>query len=379
MRKKILIPILLTAFMLASCSGKAEKFNSDGLNHYNAGNYTEAVSSYEAAIEANKGNAKYYINNAMALIELGDYENALTKIGYALELEPGSQEAYRAKGIIYIALNDYENALLALETALSFADGFVGSMEYDILDYRAVAEIKSANYEKAIATYSILIDINYKLQDHYYLRGSAYLLSGNADAAKADFAKAVELQSSDYNLYLNIYTALTQHGYEEDANSYLAKALEADTGKKEDSFAKGKIYYYMNDYQNAITHLYNAREKSPEAYLFLGKIYVASGDYTQALISFQQYLETDPENGEVYNQLGMMKYNDGAYEEALQYFQTGLACNDLSSRKTLAFNEAITYEKLLDFTTAKEKLAAYVSSYPEDTAAKREYDFLKTR
>ena len=75
----------------------------------------------------------------------------------------------------------------------------------------------------------------------------------------------------------------------------------------------------------------------------------------------------------------MMRLKDGAYQEALTYFQSGLGCGDLSAKKSLAFNEAVTYEYLLDFDTAKEKFRAYVAAYPDDTQALREYEFLKSR
>lgn len=378
MKKRILITIVAAACLLTACSGKGDKHNQTGLSYYNKGDYTNAVASYSAAISSDKTRAEYYINLAMAYVELGEYENALTQISFALELSPKSQAAYRSKGIIYIALNDYENAVLALEQALSLADGFVGTMEYDILDYRALAELKSGLYEKAIGTYTILLEVNYKPQEHYYLRGSAYLLNNNVDAATADFANAISGQAVGYDMYLNIYTALSQYGSEEEARTYLEKALLADKGKKEDNFAKGKIYYYMGDYTNAISFLLKASD-NPETALYLGKIYSATGDTTQAYLTFQQYLENDPQNGEVYNQLGMMRLNDGAYQEALNYFQSGLACGDLNAKKALSYNEAITYEYMLDFETARQKFEAYVASYPEDTAALREYKFLKSR
>ena len=63
----------------------------------------------------------------------------------------------------------------------------------------------------------------------------------------------------------------------------------------------------------------------------------------------------------------------------LNYFQSGLGCNDLSARKSLAFNEAVTYEYMLDFSTAKEKFKAYIDSYPDDAQAIKEYEFLKSR
>lgn len=378
LRKTLFLSILSAALFLTACSSKSANYNEAGLAAYQKQDYASAINSFTSAITLDNRKAEYYINLAMAYVETGDFENALTQIEFALQLDPKNQSAYRSKGIIYIALNDYENAILALEQALHLADGFVGDIEYDILDYRAVAESKSGNYEKAIGTYTVLLNVGYKPAEHYYLRGSSYLLNGDLASAQSDFSRAVENQKSSYDMYLNIYSALFQYGAKDEAKEYLQEALLLDLGKKEDNFSKGKIYYFLEDYTNAISYLLKAADNS-EASLYLGKIYMATGDTTQAFLTFQQYLESNPDNGDVYNQLGVMRLREGAYNEALSYFQAGLKCSDLSARKSLAYNEAITYEYLLDFDTAKEKFKAYVAAYPDDTTAQREYEFLKTR
>ena len=69
----------------------------------------------------------------------------------------------------------------------------------------------------------------------------------------------------------------------------------------------------------------------------------------------------------------------GAYEEALKAFQMGLQCEDTSMKQSLRFNEAVAYEYVADFETARELLEAYLKDYPNDTEAQRELQFLKTR
>ena len=76
---------------------------------------------------------------------------------------------------------------------------------------------------------------------------------------------------------------------------------------------------------------------------------------------------------------GKTELNVPAYEEALKAFQAGLKCEDTSLHQSLRYNEAIAYEFLADFDTAKKLMAAYLKDYPNDETAKREYEFLKTR
>lgn len=374
------LPVLTSVLCLSGCASSAASSDKAGLEYYRLGNYTEAADSFDDATYKDNSKAEYYIHYAFAYIELGDYQTALSKIDAALALDPDSQEAYRCQGIIYIALNQYENAIASLDKALSFAKGFVSQIEYDILDYRSLAELKSTQYQKAIDTYSILLEIGYKPGEHYYLRGIAYLMNGNSESALTDFEAALNANDATYERYLNIYTCLAQYGYTEQATTYLEKALLLDTGKQENVFAKGKIYYYLEDYENALTNFSAARDKgNNEALLYLGKIYATQGDTNTAFLTFEQYVQTGSVSGEVYNQMGIIKFNQGDYNAALNYFETGLGLNDLDSRKALLYNEAVTYEYLLDFDTAAAKMAAYVSAYPDDYSAAREHEFLKTR
>ena len=47
--------------------------------------------------------------------------------------------------------------------------------------------------------------------------------------------------------------------------------------------------------------------------------------------------------------------------------------------QTLKFNEIVTYERLGEYQTAATLMGSYLSTYPDDEVAKREYSFLKTR
>jgi hypothetical protein len=48
-------------------------------------------------------------------------------------------------------------------------------------------------------------------------------------------------------------------------------------------------------------------------------------------------------------------------------------------KQSLAFNEIVANEYLGNFQRASVLMADYVKTYPGDSAAKREYEFLQTR
>jgi tetratricopeptide (TPR) repeat protein len=122
--------------------------------------------------------------------------------------------------------------------------------------------------------------------------------------------------------------------------------------------------------------------KNQEALLYLGKVAQLKQDNPTAISLYEEYIAGAKDTkglGIVYNMLGMCKMDTGNYQEALNSFSAGIALNEGDSIQELLFNEVVAYEYLNDFTTAAQKMQAYLTAYPNDSTAKRENDFLKTR
>ncbi len=103
------------------------------------------------------------------------------------------------------------------------------------------------------------------------------------------------------------------------------------------------------------------------------------GDFNYAISVYNTYLEGDQTNASVYNRLGLCKMEMKMYEEALAAFQAGKNIENNDMMQTLRFNEIITYERLGNYKQAASLMSGYLSAYPDDETAQREYIFLKTR
>lgn len=375
----ILISTLVLAATGCSDNSKGSSDNTQGLSYYNKGQYHSAVTSFEAAIAANKKNPDYYVNLGMTYIELEDYEEALTQFDLALKLNSKHRLAKRGIGIAKLALEEYEEAIDCFQDVLLQADGTIGTLELDLLDYRGIAETKLGRYSAAIETYTTLIDVKYNAKAHYYQRGHAYLLNGDYELAIADFEIALNDSDFDCSIYLNIYHALTSSGYTDEAVNFLGKALTSPSARKSDDFSLALIYYYLGDYTNAILKFNAASTDNHEALLYLSKIFLSQHETIKAKNSLQEYLTYDNSNGEVYNQLGLICVAEGDYITALTHFQNGILTKGTTVMKDLKWNEAVCYEYLGDFATARIKIEEFLKTYPDDAKALAEYEFLETR
>ncbi|MBO5094140.1 MAG: tetratricopeptide repeat protein [Lachnospiraceae bacterium] len=326
-----------------------------------------------------KAGAGENIDQGMAAIEALDYEGALAFFEKALVENEDKELLYRGQGIAYIGLTQYEEAAEALEKSLSSCSGFVGDLEFDTNYYLAAAYYKSGNIDGAAQVYDAILGMRDTEKDAYYLRGALELEKEDFDRAKADFDKAIALDPKDYDCLLDIYQSLERSGYREAGEEYLQTAL-TEGGDSISDYDRGRLYYYLRDYDNAKNSLEKARDTgSAEAVLFLGRTYEALGDFNYASSVYANYLESDPDTPEIQNQLGICKMQMGDYEAALEAFASGLACEDKTYMQTLKYNEIAAYEHLSQFKKATVLMESYLQSYPDDEKAKREYEFLKTR
>lgn len=320
-----------------------------------------------------------YTEQGMAAVQELEYDEALSCFASAQEAGENEQLVYRGMGIAYMGMTQYSDAITYLEAALHSGGGRVEDIDFDINYYLATAYYKNGQLQEASDAYSAILSLRPREKDAYYLRGCVKLAQDNFEGAQADFDEAVALDSRNYDQMIRIYMALEEYGYKDAGLTYLQNAL-TENEKSISDYDMGRICYYMGDYENARSYLSNLKTATDYgAALYLGRTYEALGDYNYASTIYSQYTENDQSKAEIYNQLGLCKMQMGEYTDALAAFQAAMNIEDNGMMQTLKFNEIVTYEYMHDYKTAATLMSSYLRSYPDDAAAKREYEFLQTR
>ena len=348
MRNKKIIWMLAAGLgmtLLTGCGGEQKKTYEQANTDLEQDNYDYALNEYQACISA----------------------------GYKLS------QSYRGSGIVKLRTGDYQGAIDDLTSALN--DEKTGkSDQKDILEYRAAAELKAELYDQAMADCQTLAE-DYSLNaNDYYLTGCVALAMDSYDEASSNFSEAYGSDST-YEMAIQIYEAYLTQDMEADGTRYLEAALKTEAKTADDYCERGKVYYYMQDYDNARTELTTASEKgSTEAALILGMVYMAQGDTANARSFYQQYIDADGEDpAKGYNGLALCDIADGDYDSALQNISQGLGDATSDEMRDLLFNEIVVYEKKLDFSTALSKAQEYVQTFKDDEAAAKELTFLQSR
>lgn len=317
------------------------------------------------------------IDTALEMTQKQDYSGSMAQLEQAEENGEDAQLIARARGINSIGMTRYDEAATYFQEALDLSKGKVTDLELDISYYLAVAQYKSGQYEAAAQTYSAILGMKPGDAGTYYLRGAAYIENEQKEEALRDLNLAIDNDKKNPDLYIKIYELLDRKGYKDEGLDFLSRAVNLDT--KFTDFQKGKLYYYQGDYESARSSLEKARGTEEGVTLYLGRTYEALGDMNYAGSLYKTYLEKNPEDVEVLNQLGLCQMAVGDYDGALQSFEKGLSVEGNTIVQTLMFNEIVAYEYKNDFQKAAVLMKNYLSMYPDDEAAVRENNFLKTR
>lgn len=348
MRNKKIICLLaagLGALLLTGCGGENQKTYEQANADLEEANYDYALNEYQACISA----------------------------GYKLA------QSYRGSGIVKLRTGDYQGAIDDLTNALN-DEKTSKSDRKDLLEYRAAAELKAELYDQAMADCQTLAE-DYSLNaNDYYLTGCVALAMDSYDEASSNFSEAYGSDST-YEMAIQIYEAYLGQDMEADGTRYLEAALKTEAKTADDYCERGKVYYYMDDYENARTELTTAADKgSTEATLILGMVYMAQGDTSNARSFYQQYIDADGDDpAKGYNGLALCDISDGDYDSALQNISQGLGDATSDEMRDLLFNEIVVYEKKLDLSTALSKAQEYVQTFKDDDAAAKELTFLQSR
>lgn len=133
--------------------------------------------------------------------------------------------------------------------------------------------------------------------------------SKDVDAALADMARALMLDSTKASYFLtlsDLYFTVNKTG---NAKAALEKAVEAEPENVDALLKLAELYLYVRKYQESIDHINRALkidQYNAKGYFMKGMNYKEIGDTTLAISSMETAVEQDPEYYAAYIQLGIL-------------------------------------------------------------------------
>ena len=221
-------------------------------------------------------------------LEAEKYDEALQEFETAIAAGVNPAGSYRGAGVANVHLGNYKEAIENFTDALNCKK--VGkSLKKDILSYRAAAYLKIKAYDEAMADcQSIAAD--------YDMDADVYFLTGEVALAMDSYEEAT------YDMAIRIYSAYLEKDMEADGTRYLEAALAKTADNAQDHCDRGRVYYYMSDYDNAQKELQEAADDgNTEAVLLQGMVYMEQKDTASARKKFEEYVSQAEDSARGFN------------------------------------------------------------------------------
>lgn len=383
--------VCICAGMLLSGCGKADKYYEQGVKQAQEENYVQAAQSMQKAISRNDEKAEYYISYGMILNSLGEYDKALAQYSKAYQdtknsiANTNNKQIYYGQAMAYYNRAEYDKSLECLENAQKLPNP--AEIDGDILCLQGLVYEARGEQDTALEAYSGAIKKDAKNWDAYLKRGALEEKLGENDLAQKDYQMVISGDTrkegaEKFEAYFSLYSLCDALEEEDVKEQIVGQILKNDSKSAFIQAQKGRIYLCQKDYANAGKYLRAAQKAGyAQAGYYLGSLMMQQNKIQEAEKYFQAFIKEngDPMLADAYNQLAGCAIQDKQYKKAAGYLEKGLQVPGASDRKTIWRNLIVVYEMQGEFKQAAGEAKEYLAVYPQDTAMKKEYRFIKTR
>ncbi len=200
------------------------------------------------------------------------------------------------------------------------------------------------DYHGAISVLNMLLNVNDKLFDAYFLRGIAKYNLDDLIGADADFTIAINQNPVFTTAYT--YRAITRSrlGNYNDALEDFEKAIELRPDIANPYYSRGVTRLLNQQYEEAIADFdkfIHAQDKVSDAYINRAICYLYLRDTTSAYTNLNQAVRTNRENPSSYNRRGGLYMAQKRFDEAESDFN--MAIKNDSTHIHAIFNRALVY------------------------------------
>lgn len=287
---QVVVPATPPLFIpTATPTRSPESFINEAEALYQAGKFTQAISTYQQAIEVEPDNPSIYINMARAQVFAAQYQDALESSERALLLNNTNPLAYAVKGWALDFLGDYTQAEGSIKRALeldpnnALAHAFYAEI---LMDKALVGQGDIGSVDKAADESKIALSLAPNTLESLRARGYVLWNTGNYEEAIREYQAALAINDKIADLHM----------------------------------ALGYNYHVLGEYDQAVNEFLQAlalNPSSPQAPLEISRTYATVGDFSQAVQYADQAVKIDPQNPKLHGNLGSMYYKNNQFDKAL--------------------------------------------------------------
>ncbi|MEE8484031.1 MAG: tetratricopeptide repeat protein [Nitrospinota bacterium] len=276
--------------------GGAEEKEEDhfdlGMAGWKGGNYEDAITHFNEAIQKDPKNAETHFNRANAKLKLKRFDDALKDYDKAIQLDPNSAKSYSNRGYIMETLGRPAEAVTDYSEAIRIKPNF--SVTY--LN-RGKVRFKLDHIEEALADFDKALSLNPKYSRAYYYRGRIKSEMGKRDEAIKDYGEAVRHDPKNARAYFFRGAEKVSKGWMKDAIADLDAAIRLEPKYPQAFFKRAGAKNKLGHKKEALKDLDEAirmDKKNTGAYYARANIRFAQKKYKDAKKDFSKAIRLDP-------------------------------------------------------------------------------------
>jgi len=268
--------------------GNARALNDFGNALDSAGRRSEALASYDRALQLKPDYAMAYYNKAESLLKMGQTAAAIELFDRSLRISPDYFKALRGKGDALVKAGQGDLAIPLYQEALRLQPD-----DADAARSLGIALVGAGRGGEAIERFEAVLRENPQDARTHSNLGYAYLKLGRVELAVLHLGAAAQLQPDSAENHGNYAVALDRAGRLTDA---------------------------IGEYRQVI----RLKPDDAVAHYTLGNVWAHKGDLLQAVAAYQDALKYRPEYPEAHNNLGTVLRRLGRVDEARDHYRLAL-------------------------------------------------------
>ena len=290
-------------------------------------NYEKAILSLEKCLQIDPNSAVVYFELGKNYQQLEDYAKAIQNFQKANELQPEKESILQYLLGTYKETGNISEGIITVQKLTKLDPKY----EQDLIGFYILNE----DFEKAL---SLIDRLDSSLGVNAYrnaMRRQVYARSNNTDAQILNLQESIATNPKVEQNYLNLIYIYSENGEEEEAFKIAQELLETNPGSSLAHLALYKFYLEKNRTENAIASMklvFQSEEIDAESKFKVLNDFMnfvqEHPEYENELIEITGKLSEWENTPELYEQLGDYHLSKNNFEDALTFFELGIASNE---------------------------------------------------
>jgi tetratricopeptide (TPR) repeat protein len=290
-------------------------YRQEGIKQLNAGQYVEALETFNLAIRTEPSSPELYFFRGYAKYALDDYLGAEEDYSRSVAIFPYQPDVFIYRAVVRSQLEDNEGAFADFARAEE-----LDSAKADIYFNRAKLNLWLKRFNECINDCYRAIRLKYNEEYIYLLKGSAEVGLGHYFTAIASFREAMEVNPDNPYGYVQTGIAWMEMELPDSAIPFYNRALELDSLNVYALFNRSLAEASDKDFEAAIRDLDKVIRLSPfNSYAWFNRAIMKHdlGDKVGAIRDLTTVIRLNPQNLNSHYYRAMIRAGQGYYREAL--------------------------------------------------------------